>query len=76
MDKAQFFKQAFNKSLIPFHLIYELCVCVCVIHLLQCDTLILNAGGDAAGQENKWMSQGRRKRRVKKESDPSRDSVV
>lgn len=28
VDKTQFFKQAFNKSLIPFHLIYELCVCV------------------------------------------------
>lgn len=34
MDKTQFFKQAFNKSLIPFHLIYEVCVHVCVIHLL------------------------------------------
>lgn len=61
MDKTQFFKQAFNKSLIPFHLIYELCVCV--IHPLQCDTLILKAGGDTAGQENKLMIKREKKER-------------
>lgn len=26
MDTTEFFKQAFNKTLIPFQLIYELCV--------------------------------------------------
>lgn len=52
MAATQFFKLPFNKSLIPYHLIYDLCVWlrVCVIHLLQCDNLIFNAGGDTAGR--------------------------
>lgn len=30
-------------------------VYLCVIHQLQCDTLILYAGGDTAGRKNDWM---------------------
>lgn len=53
--------QAFNKSLTPFQLIYDFCVwlCVCVIHLLQCDNLIFNAGEDTASLDNKWMMEQR-----------------
>lgn len=88
MGTTQFFKQAFNKSLIPFHLFYELCVwlCVCVLNpsaasvtlsfwmLVDTQQVKRMDGWDSVErrEEEKW-GKSKRERCLR---DPSRDFVA